>query len=149
MLKFASSKLLRQYANRLPDNTQRLLSGITHTNTILQSASKRIHSIHCEICSLPLYLTLSFCCCLCLFFPLVPPLSFSPHVQALRKSKTESCLCLPATVLTHTSSNTDCRLIKGATYLLSTHRASHLNRLPGTLDTSKTITVPKIFHDNV
>lgn len=125
--------------------------GFSHTNvyTLLQSASKCFHS---EIPFLPPYHTLSFCHFFPFFsFTFVTVLSLILCVHALRKSKRDSCLRLPATVLTHThtSSKTDCRLIKGTTYLLSTHTASHLNRLPGKLDTRKTITGLRICLNNV
>lgn len=164
-----AEKILQRCLNRLPNNTQQHLthsSGITalslslflnhyriftHIDSLLQSASKCFHRIHPEILFSPPYLTASFCYFFMYFsFPFVFFLSLFPLCSRSEEIK-ERFVFVSASycTYTHTSSNTDCRLIKGTTYLLSTHRASHLKRLPGKLDTSKTITGPSIFLSNV
>lgn len=130
-----------------PNSSQLLSSGITSLFSSLTQGSFNTRVALLSIKTLsqrsPLVLLFS------LFFPTPPSSLFSPHVQALRKSKRIVFVSASYCTYTHTSSNTGCRLIKGATYLLSTHRASHLNRLPGTLDTSNTITELRMFCDNV
>lgn len=132
--------------NGLPNNSAALNTVITgncsvwvshsYRDTIFQSASRHFLS-----------LSLAFCCFF--LFSLSSSPSYFLPVFTLCRNQRENPGRVCQLLYLHTSSNTECSLIKGATYLLSTHRASHLNRLPVKLDTSKTITGPRIFLDNV
>lgn len=138
--------------NRVPNNTQQHLTHSSGITALLSPLFLQPPYTHCSSQHQHVFtaLTLRFSSFLLivLFFPFrLPPLS---RVHAPRESKRDSCFASYCTYThTHTSSNTDCRLIKGTTHLLSTHRDSRLNRLPGKLDTSKTITGLRLFLSNV
>lgn len=136
--------------NRVPNNTQQHLTHSSGITALLSPLFLQPPYTHCSSQHQHVFtaLTLRFSSFLLivLFFPFrLPVFTLRGNQRGIR--------VLPATVLTHThthtSSNTDCRLIKGTTHLLSTHRDSRLNRLPGKLDTSKTITGLRLFLSNV